>query len=1408
MTGARKFWCALLLIVLLVPSSVIVLIQFPGVQTSLCNHVANRIVGRLGGEASVGKIYFSFPNNLILKDILVSKDDGKDTVAYVGKLLLKVNAPSLLTENADIRKLSVEDAVIHSELFSELSSGSGKSATAKKDTASLQVTDRYRSIALDRLLLKNIALTTLNRNPNAKHPDRERSPYAMDWGLLDFERIDLEARQLFYSDSLTAVIENLSAKEAHGFDLKTFSCGILMTGQKLYADNLRYEDGYSNLDLNHFYLDFDSLKSFKHFSYDVTMDADFNRTLFDFHSLRFFTKMKELRIGLSLEGRVYGKVNRLASEGLVVHSRSGETSIRIASNIVGLPKGKETMASVKVTELQTNTWDIRRILDELHGGASGGGKGFGYGEKEEIRFSGSLDGLLTDFVAYGNVRTGSGGEVRLDAICRTNPGLGFSMDGFVDSRSLNLGLLMNNANFGEITGTTTARVMPGKNLSLSIDTLALESFDFKERRYENIGASGLVSKDGSNVHVTSNDSWVRFSADAVSSSLRLDDMIADIKVNSLSFDQDGEHFDVGDIILNVKSDGKGSLLSFHSDAADLEYEGDSDLSTVIKKLSDEDYIGINHLLDLKTNNLQSLLGVFVPELFVSEGTEFRYSLDSTGIGRGVFNSELLALGDNYLKEVSADVVIASEDTISVCLRVDTLQSGNIVAGNADFDFDIISDKATSFLCRIRDSRFNLAGNEWHFTSPLVGVAKRRVAINDFSLSSADHFITLDGVLGETPSDTLSVGVSNLDLSLFNGLFGKMRLSGVFNGGGDIISFYDDGKGLLIDLKGDSVAVNGNLMGDFLAGAHWNETDKAYDFEVLNNLSDRHPLEAFGRYEPVGKRVSATASFDSLFLGIAEPLLKNVVSDVTGSLSGRITAAGPVDSISVSGEECRLNDACFRVVYTNVPYTLTGPFNIDGKGIYLDGLSISDNAGNRGRVIGGLTYNKFKDVRIDTRIAIKEMTALDTQFSDNTSFYGKAFASGNVRISGGLDALQLSAVATTENGTVIHIPITSSAKEHKSLLTFVGGEKKRMSAYDSLRLRKAVKKDSGQKSAMEVRLMLDVNPMADLQIDINSSTGDILRARGEGKVNILAGGKENDFSIKGDYVVSSGDYNFNLMGLVSRDLTLEQGGNISFNGSIMETALDVTAKYRTKASISPLIADSSAVGNRRNVECGVQITGKLSNPQLSFSVEVPDLDPTVRSYVESALNSEDKKMKQMLALLLSGSFIPDQQGGIVNSTTVLYSNVSEIMANQFNNILHQLDIPLDLGFNYQPTTQGRDLFDVAISTQLFNNRVTINGNIGNRQFSPTGKNSSDIVGDVDVEIKLNSKGKLLLNLFSHSTDAFSNYLEQSQRNGAGIVFREEFDTFKELMQKIFWSKKRREEAERKAFEERSQRRNER
>jgi len=154
-------------------------------------------------------------------------------------------------------------------------------------------------------------------------------------------------------------------------------------------------------------------------------------------------------------------------------------------------------------------------------------------------------------------------------------------------------------------------------------------------------------------------------------------------------------------------------------------------------------------------------------------------------------------------------------------------------------------------------------------------------------------------------------------------------------------------------------------------------------------------------------------------------------------------------------------------------------------------------------------------------------------------------------------------------------------------------------------------------------------------------------------------------------------------------------------------------------------------------------------------------------------------------------MPEEQSGVVNNTNVLYSNVAEIMAGQLNNILQKLDIPLDLGLNYQSSESGTNIFDVAVSTQLFNNRVIVNGNVGNREYANS-SSGADMVGNLDIEIKLDKSGQLRMNLFSHSADDYTNYLDNTQRNGVGIAYQREFNTFREFFRNLFMSRKKREQ----------------
>ncbi|MBO7249086.1 MAG: translocation/assembly module TamB domain-containing protein, partial [Bacteroidales bacterium] len=515
----------------------------------------------------------------------------------------------------------------------------------------------------------------------------------------------------------------------------------------------------------------------------------------------------------------------------------------------------------------------------------------------------------------------------------------------------------------------------------------------------------------------------------------------------------------------------------------------------------------------------------------------------------------------------------------------------------------------------------------------------------------------------------------------------------------------------------------------------------------------------------------------------------------GVISGDILLMGTYDKLSLNSNNTRIHNFSFTPAYTNVPYVVSGDVKFDRSGIYFDSLKVHDKFNNEGTLSGSLRHNYFRNMYLDASLAFNNLQCLNTTESDNQTFYGNAFVSGNINLTGPFNNLFADVTATTNARSAIHIPLSSAASaKNEELLTFTSSKVVKIDPYLE-RMKRIQKRESAAQESSKANFALkaraNVTSEAELFIEINKQLGDILRCRGNGTVDINLDPSKSILDLKGDYTIEEGGYKFVLLGITAKDFILDNGGSINFNGDIKNTTLNVGATYHTKASVSTLIADTSAVGNRRTVDCGIKLSGSLSNPNIGFTVDVKDLDPITKGRVESALSTDDKVQKQFMALILSGSFIPDEQSGIFNNSTILYSNAGEMLSNQVNNVFRQLDIPLDLGFNYQPASDGktRDMFDVALSYQAFNNRVVINGNVGNNQVSQTWG------GAFEAEVKLDKRGKVRLKAFTRSPDDYSNYLDNTQRHGIGFTYQDEFDTFRELLRNIFWSKKRKEAYER-------------
>ena len=908
-----------------------------------------------------------------------------------------------------------------------------------------------------------------------------------------------------------------------------------------------------------------------------------------------------------------------------------------------------------------------------------------------------------------------------------------------------------------------------------------------------------------------------------------------IDIGEIMMENKTGRYDLGDIILTSYSTDDKYTARLKSQFANGSFVGSASIIDFVKDLkgitidrelpalsNDKGFAwrGNSYEAEFVCHNIQNLLSFAAPGLYIENGTSVSAKVSSDGELKAKLKSNRLALKHNYLKDIfmtldNSNEVLKGElrcEEISVAslkVKDNLLQlyahDNRIGAG---YSFDNHTDTETNgefivnglisaeddnktFELYIRPSSLKYNSKEWSIQPSTIVIDGKDISVDSFGAVSGEEYISLHGRVSENDGDILSLYLERFDLSAINSLLpSDYGVRGAVTGSATLSSPLSE-VNLDIEMLCDSSYLANIPLGVITAACKWNEDEKFFDFHANNELKGVRNLDAKGSFKPENKILNAEVEMNRLQVGYAQPLLKEIFSRMDGYMSGTLSASGPVDKLTISSRNTRLDETWLEVDYTGVPYRADGDFHVDQTGVYFDDIKIRDRYDGSGRLYGSINYNYFRDITFDTRIDVNRIEGINLNEGDNEYFYGSIYGTGDIHLTGPIESLVMNINAVTAKPGNLHIPTdyASTSPTGSNLLKFKQLEAITYIDPYEIFVQKA-KIENKSPNEFLVKVNVTAQPDIEAFVEIDKTSGNVLSGRGTGNLSLEA--SSDAFRINGDYTIEDGNYKFVTMGIVSRDFQIQEGSNIRFNGNILDSDLDIDAIYKTKASIATLISDTTSVANRRNVECGIKLQDKLSNPQLSFSIEIPDLDPTIKSRVESALSTEDKVQKQFLSLIISNNFLPDEQSGIVDNTSALYSNVSEMMANQINNILQKLNIPLDLGLRYQPNTRGNDIFDVAVSTQLFNNRVIVNGNIGNKQYS-SGNADNEVVGDIDIEIKLDQSGAFRLNLFSHSADQYTNYLDNSQRNGVGITYQTEFNTFKQFFKNIFSSKKKRTQA---------------
>ena len=1029
----------------------------------------------------------------------------------------------------------------------------------------------------------------------------------------------------------------------------------------------------------------------------------------------------------------------------------------------------------------------------------------------------SLDGAVRP-ASYGGLQLAAAGRLSQIELAGYSYS-GVELNGLVDERGFDGRVTVNDPNLQLVFSG-------GVHYPADDDTAWTRMLDFETTvYYADLAALRLNTRDS----VSILQATVKADYETVNQAL---DGVGHIALTGVRYTGRHGMQTIGDVRINASRKASIYRNTLRSDFLTIDYDGACPLSQFIKRVA---YAAVGqHLpalagtappdddtppptectLKAVTKNSEAVADMLVPELFLAPNTEalltllpgdsLALQLTSSGLSwrehhlrNGTLtighnrrqNHATLKAGEALLWGLpmrnAAVQATAADNRLQMRLQYDNKTAATndgTLAGTIRFDRDS-SDSALLTTLHIHPSEMVINNNTWRIDSSTVAL-NEKIHIRRFHATNDVQEILVDGRLSDQATDTLTMQLSNFDVAHINEVTGKegYRFNGLLSGRARMTSAFRSPR-FFANLQIDEAFVNTHRLGRLSLRSLWDDHHKRFNLLIRAQHEAQTPFSIAGYYSPSRNYIDVTGAFDQLSLAYLEPVFAGVLTQVEGALSGKAHCYGDLQNLVLESDNLQAEHVAATVDYLKTRYTFSAPVWLNATSIGFTDAEVSDGSGGKATLSVLLNHQGFKNLRYEVTAQARNLCVLRTTEKDNAFFYGQAFASGRAAIKGRPGETLFDINLQTERHSHIRIPASTPAKTSDAgLLSFAEAP-----TTDSLDVFSRPRKQAAKAPAnLEIALNVLVSPETAIQIELDKRTGDIIHSYGAGTIKMEINPATDKFNLFGDYVVERGDYLFSIQNfnLITKKFYINQGGRITFNGDIRNTNLDLTALYRTKASLNGLLADSSSVITRRPVDCKIYITGNMLNPSLRFDVDVQSLDAETRARVQSALSSEEKITRQFLSLMVFGAFVPDQELSFDTGMAALGS-ATELLSNQVNNMLNQLNVPLDIGFTYMPSQQGRnDAYDMNFSTQLLNDRLTINGSFGSGNSG-----TQSFTNDFNADVRLSETGKFYFKLFTRSVDRYTDVLDNSQRYGVGLMYQEEFSSFGDLYRRMFGKQKK-------------------
>ena len=694
---------------------------------------------------------------------------------------------------------------------------------------------------------------------------------------------------------------------------------------------------------------------------------------------------------------------------------------------------------------------------------------------------------------------------------------------------------------------------------------------------------------------------------------------------------------------------------------------------------------------------------------------------------------------------------------------------------------------SNIVSSVMPTTFVVGDTIWNISNGEISILDNKHLIKNLTLNTSHQNITFDGSLSSTQQEQLHVSLNDVSIGyiLDNVKFNSVLFDGSVSGDA-YLSLSPNSPLLQTNLKVKSFNFNNALLGDAQITSSWKSLEDRITIDGTFIEEGVGFTKAKGYVSPSENGLDLNITAQNTNIAFLRYWINNIVKDINGKTRGFCRLYGPFNQLDFSGS-MRI-DASLNVPANGVSYHLNDAKILMSSGLFqLEESTIIAPLGGSGTINASLRHKHLKQFTYDLNLEADCLLLYDKKRSTDMPFYATTYASGDVSLKGDYNALSLDIEVTpTDNSLIVYTEseIINPQDTNEGFIKYQDLTPNKVEGYQFDQLSSI----HSPTTDMNFRFNINMNPKATLRILMDEITGDHLNLRGYGNITADYYNK-GIFQLYGKYDITDGNYQMSIQDFLKKNFDIQPGSSIIFRGDPDIAQLSLNANHTVPtASLADLNIGDNFSDRHIKADCILHIGGIASNPNVSFDLDLPNINDDEKQMVRKLIATEEDLNMQVIHLLGFGKFYTYNS---VSTESYTEHNQSTIVANSFisNTLSSQINEVITNAIGSKDWTFGTNLstgnsgwtdmgVDGTVSGKLLNNRLILNGNIGYHENQYNAMRGNNIVGDFDIKYLLTPTGNVFLKAYSETNDKY--FIKSAlTTQGMGIQIQKEFKNLKEL-----------------------------